>query len=263
MLNVPPIKIALCLSVVAMPCWSFAQTQSLTSPEVILPSQQKKLEDSRYAAGLPMPAGVTRLGVLATDLVAYFPMDDKAKGCMGWSRRPISVTASKEVEIKQEGARKFADFSAKGARLIFDPPLDLSTRFTLAAWVQAPAPQKHGVIWHGPGGILAVLENSLTYWPASVKKEGNYARTTAPLSGWIHVAVAYDGGKTQAFLNGAPLDSFGGSVSSTLQTVGNHPDPMHHHWMMAAGIDEQYFFLRNLTAAEVRKVCLASEIKEP
>jgi hypothetical protein len=68
--------------------------------------------------------------------------------------------------------------------------------------------------------------------------------------------------KTQAFLNGTPLEVIKKNISSNLITVGNHPDSQHHHWMMAGGIDEQYVFTRPLSADEIKKLMVFSQGKQ-
>ncbi|HEX8296008.1 MAG TPA: LamG-like jellyroll fold domain-containing protein [Chthoniobacteraceae bacterium] len=230
------------------------------TPEIILPSQQKKLDDSRTLAGRPLPSTLNSLGGVTSELLAYFPMDDTAKGCLAWSRKPISVSATSQVAIRNENGRSYADFRQPGARLAFNPPLELGRRFTLAAWVEAPAPKNHGAIWHGGGALLMLLPASLDYWTAG--KGGTYAKTASPITGWSHVSVVSDGNKTQAFLNGIPLDPVKAIVSGDLKSVGNHPDSKHHHWMMAAGIDEQYIFSRPLTPEDIKKLMAFSQPKK-
>jgi hypothetical protein len=100
-------------------------------------------------------------------------------------------TATDQVVIKNKDNRTYGDFREPGARLVFDPPLDLGRRFTIAAWVETPAPKDHGVIWHGAGALLIVLPASLDYWTGGTG--GKYAKTASPLSGWSHVAVVSDG----------------------------------------------------------------------
>ena len=105
-----------------------------------------------------------------------------------------------------------------------------------------------------------VLPSSLDYWTGG--KGGTYAKTAAPLTGWHHVAVVSDGNKTQAFLDGTPLDAVKASVSGDVKTIGNHPNSQHHHWMMAGGIDEQYFFSRPLSPDEIKKLMAFSQAKK-
>jgi hypothetical protein len=213
---------------------------------------EQKPADSRTLSRQPMPAALRALGSMASNLTAYFPMDDTAMGCLAWSRKPMQVRATGELVIREQDGRKYADFSKAGARLIFDPALELGKHFTLAAWLEAVAPGKHGVIWHGTGALLFLLPNSLEYWVSN--KGGVYGKTAEPLAGWHHVAVIFDGKKTQAFLDASPLEAYSGSVSGDLKTVGNHPENQHQHWMMAAGIDEQFFFDRPLSAEEIKKL---------
>ena len=107
--------------------------------------------------------------------------------------------------------------------------------------------------------MLTILPASLNSWIAG--KEGTYAKTASPLTGWHHVAVVSDGNKTQAFLDGIPLDPVKGTVSSDLQTIGNHPDSLYDK-RMAGGIDEQYIFSRPLTADDIKKVMALSQPKK-
>lgn len=256
-----PMKSVLCIALAL--AVSEVRSQTPTPPQVpgiILPSQQRKQEDSKTLAGSPLPLTFNALGSMSSEMVAYFPMDDTSKGGLAWSRKSISVTASRQVSIRTEGGRSYADFREPGARLVFNPPLALGQRFTLAAWVETPTPRNSGVIWHGAGGLLMLSGDSLSYWTAG--KGGAYAKTTAPLNGWHHMAVVCDGIKTQGFLNGTPLDSVKGNVSPDLRTVGNHPDSQHHHWMMARGIDEQYFFSRPLTSDEIKRLMVFSPVKK-
>ena len=256
-------KPTIILGLIALTFPAFAQTPSVPpTPEIILQQQKKKQADSRTLAGQPLPIALNALGSLANDLIAYFPMDDTAKGCLAWSRKPISVTATSEVEIKEADGRRYADFSRSGACLVFDPPLDLGRHYTLTAWVQAPAPPKKGAIWHGAGGLLFLGDKELSYWVATTKVGGDYAKTAAPLAGWMHVAVVADGSKTQAFLNGTPLDSVKGIVSQNLITVGTHPEAQLHDLMRAAGIDEQYFFSRNLSPDEIKRLIILTQPKK-
>lgn len=254
-------KLILFLSAMVMAGRIIAQSpNTLVKPEIIRPSQQKKPETGALGIS-PLQSRLNSLGLLTADLLAYFPMDDTANGCLGWSRKPLKVVASGDVQIKNDGFRKYADFTQKGARLVFDPPFDLGRPYTLAAWVLAPAPQKHGVIWHGSGALMVILPNELQYWVASTNKAGIYARTGTPLNGWVHVAVTYDGNKTQAFLNGIELDAVKGAVTSNLTTIGNHPSAEHQHWMMANGIDEQFIFGRALNANEIKRLMQFSQPK--
>ena len=219
-------KVFLLLSVLALHSSLCGQTPA--EPEIILPSQEKKSSDSPTLTSVPTPLAYKALGQMASDLVAYFSMDNATKGGLAWSRQPLRVTATDEVVIKEADGRQYADFSRKGACLILTPPVPLGKRFSIAAWVQTPAPQNHATIWSGSGALLIVKAASLSYWSAA-SRGGDYAKTAKPLNGWIHVTVNCDGSKTQAFLNGNALDSVKGSVSSSLANVGNSPDPQHQH----------------------------------
>ena len=77
--------------------------------------------------------------------------------------------------------------------------------------------ENHGVIWHGAGMLLSLGEKNMSYWLNG--REAKYAEFAEPLAGWYHVAVEFDGQKTQAFLNGKPLDSVKGNVSKNLLSI--------------------------------------------
>ena len=229
------------------------------TPQIILPSKQ---DDSRLAAGRETPRELLPLTSLATALVAWFPMDTTARGGLRWSRKPIEVTASSKITIRTEGGRTYADFNATGAKITFDPPLELGRRYTLAGWVQTPVPQNHGVVWHGSSGTFLFLQKqSLHYWDGAANKGGVYAKTADPLAGWLHLAVVCDGNKTTAYLNATPLDAAKGSLSRDLRVIGNSPDTQHHHWMMAAGLDEHFIFDRPLSAEEIKRLMLFTQPK--
>jgi len=65
------------------------------------------------------------------------------------------------------------------------------------------------------------------------------------------IFTSFDGQKTQAFLNGKPLNPVKGNVSRDLEAIGNHPSSEHRGWMMASGIDEMYIFNRVLPADDI------------
>jgi len=201
-----------------------------------------------------MPEKLYQLGDLTRDLEAYFPLDSTAKGGLAWSDRPIGVYATPQVVMKQQGGRTYTDFTQQGACLMFDPPLELDHYFTIAAWVQTPTPHNNGLIWQGDGCLLYLKATTLNYWLAKENKAGVYARTGAPLHGWVHVAVVGDGIHTQCFLNGNPLDSVDEVVSPNIISEGSHFQQKHQAWMMAAGISEQYLYSRCLTAEEIKKL---------
>lgn len=252
------IRVGILLFGLCGPVWAQAPAPPAV-PQVILPSKQ---DDSRLAARRDVPRELLPLASLTTALVAWFPMDSTERGGLRWSRKPIDVSASSKIAIRTEAGRTYADFNATGAKLSFSPPLELGRRYTLAGWVQTPVPQHHGVVWHGNGGtFLFVQKQSLDYWDGDANKGGVYARTAAPLAGWLHLAVVCDGNTTTAYLNGAPLDAAKGSLARELRTIGNSPDAQHHHWMMAGGLDEHFIFDRPLTAVELKRLMEFSQPK--
>jgi len=217
-------------------------------------------QDSLSLANAAMPKELDGLGSLKRDLVAYFPLNDTSMGGLSWSSVPIAVTATKEVEIKQDDGRTFADFTTKGAKMVLDPPMQLGDSYTLVAWVQTPTAQNDGNIWHGsgPGCFLMIKANALN----CVLKDdtrGVFAETKTPLDGWYHMAITYDGNVTQCFLNGTPLDSIKGSASNDLATIGSCPSPQYYPWARAAGINEMFIFSRCLTADEIKQVMVFSK----
>lgn len=235
------------------------QPAAQSTPEIILPSKQ---DDSRQAASREVPRELLPLTSLTASLVAWFPMDSTDRGGLRWSRKPLVVKASSKITIRTGEGRVYADFNANGARISFEPPLELGRRYTLAGWVQTPAPQHHGSVWCGSAGEqLYVLKQSLEYWNVSARKSGTYAKTAAPLTGWHHLAVTSDGNKTLAYLNGTPLDPVQGSLSKDLSTIGNNNSAQHQHWMMTAGLDEHFIFDKPLSVEEIKRLMQFSRPK--
>jgi hypothetical protein len=255
-------KLSSLLCFLALVYPALAQTPDAPTPEIVLPSQQTNDSapvapgppDSLLLVQSPMPEKLNGLGDLVNDIVAYFPMDDTNLGCLAWSTKPVGVVAVGNVVIKQDGGRTYADFSAPGSHLTFNPPLRLGNAFTLAAWIQTPTPKNHGDIWHGSGKgcFLYVTDNSLAHLFADA--HAPYATTKTPLSGWYHVAITYDGEVTQCYLNGIPLDAYKGTISDDLGYVGGSQYPEFSDSTRCAGIDEQYVFDRALNADEIKQV---------
>jgi hypothetical protein len=136
----------------------------------------------------------------------------------------------------------------------------LSSHFTLAAWVQTPGPTKAAAIWQGAGGdYLTIKENQILYWTARTGKWGVWAQSTEAITGWHHVALVANGHKVQAFLDGKPLAVVDELDLPDLSTIGNHRSADADHEFMAAGIDEQLFFARGLTAPEITTVMNATK----
>lgn len=222
------------------------------APTLIIPGSKEGQPASLKLASSVKPHPLDNLGALGEQLIAYFAMDSLETGGLTWSRTPMAVRATPQVVVKMEQGRTFLDFSANKAAVTFTPPLKLGIHFTLAAWVQLPAPQNNGKIWSGSGGeILYVREKKVAYWPASVNKEVAWAESTEPLRGWHHVAVVVDGRKAQAYLDARPLAAVHDMDIKDLYIVGNQREEQNRHRCMAAGIDEQYLFARSLTDKEI------------
>ena len=262
-------KFSLFVCFTALLCPVMAQNSSNGAmPDIILPSQQNSAgptssgepQDSTSVGHGAIPDKLKGLGFLRMDVLAYFSMENKATGGLTWSAGPIKVKATDPVSFKKDGGRTYADFSSTGARLVFDPPLLLGGNYTLAAWIQTPTPNNHGVIWRGSiekgnerGCLLFLEENGISY--ADPKwKNAQYAVTKSPLNGWYHFAVTFDGNVTQCFLNGSPLDSYQGCLSDDLLTVGSSPYDNSDGKTRSAGISEQYIFSRALSQDEIKQV---------
>jgi hypothetical protein len=201
-----------------------------------------------------MPDKLKALGPLANYIEAYFPMSDVTNGCLAWSSKPIGVSSTSQVTIKQDGGRTYADFSTPGARLVFDPPLVLDPNYTFAAWVQTPVASNHGEIWHGSGGGIFLFITDKDFGYKLGKKQPLYKQGTEPLSGWYHVAVTYDGQQARCYINGVAYDASNGVISDDLGTVGSSPWTEFDATSRSAGISEQYIFNRCLTVSEIKQV---------
>lgn len=227
-----------------------------STPQLIIPGQEKKLElDSKKLATAMMPTVLTGLGTLRTSVVAYFPMDSADYGGLAWSAKPLNIIPHGEIEAKKAGARKFLDFSKKGARVKIEPPLETGATYTLTAWAEFPTPGKHGVLWKGSSGMyMMFIDWGLGYYDKAKTADVPWAKAPKGIKGWHHVAVTFDGTNSQAFLDGRALAVVKGRVGENLEFYGANDQAAHEHWMMCGGVDEQIIFNRALTAAEVAAV---------
>ncbi len=237
---------------------AFAQSSLLaqSTPKLIIPGQEKKSElDSKKLATAMMPTSLTGLGTLRNSVVAYFPMDSADYGGLVWSAKPLNIIPQGQIEAKKEGARKFLDFSNKGSRVKISPAFETGEAYTLSAWAELPTPGKHGILWSGTSGVyMMFIDWGLSYWDNEKKYDAAWAKAPKGIKGWHHIAVTFDGKNSQAFMDGRPLAVVKGRVGENIACYGSTGDQQHEHWMMCGGVDEQIFFNRALTPAEVTAV---------
>jgi hypothetical protein len=240
-------------------CAFIAAPACAQDPTLIIPGKDsdKKVpaRDSKSLASTNVPPSLQALGLLRNDLAAYFAMDSKESGGLTWSRRPLALRATSGVQEKTEGPRRYLDFSANGSIVTFESPYPTGGKFTFCAWVLLPPPHQQGIIWGAEKGeLLMFSKDTITTWDHRGSKSKLWAKSTVEFSGWHHVAVAYDGKQTQAFLDAKPLAIIEGLPAVNVVAVGNHKEQQHRHWNMPAAIDEQFFFTRALTPAEITTV---------
>src|SRR5438094_7608527 len=82
----------------------------------------------------PEERKLQELGALKAALDIWLGMDSTEKGGVAWSKRPVKVVATSEVEIKAEAGRKWMDFNEPGALLKFEPALQIGKSYTLCTW---------------------------------------------------------------------------------------------------------------------------------
>lgn len=209
-----------------------------------------------------MPAALTSLGILRNSVTAYFSMDTTDSGGLTWSKEPLVVTSTSEVAAKKEGARKFLDFSKKGARVSFNPAFKTGQAYTLTAWVKLPAPGKHGILWKGSKGLhMMLMDWGLGYYRFNGKADEPWAKAPKEITGWHHVAVTFDGKNTQGYLDARPLAVVKEAFAENIAYIGSTESREHEHWMMCGGVDEQLFFDRALTAPELLTVIAFTKAK--
>ncbi len=202
---------------------------------------------------------IAALGPLKDELGIWLSLDSTEHGGVAWSRFPIVVTGTKELEIREKEGRKYMDFRLPGGVLEFQPAFKLGKLYTLCTWMLFPAPKNNAVVWQGDGAktagsALYVTDKALFAWSATAQAPRGYGALPANLQGWHHVAVAADGTVTRAFLDGKLIGSIPEIVATDLRSIGNHWEKAHQNWMMCAGLDDQLIFRRPLTAEEIQKV---------
>ncbi len=199
------------------------------------------------------------LGPLKDDLGIWLNLDSLEHGGVAWSRFPITVTVTKEAEVREKEGRKYIDFRLPGAVLEFEPAFKLGERYTLCTWMLFPAPKSHALVWQGDGAktsgsALYVTDDALFAWSRTGQAPRRYGVIREGLRGWHHLAVTADGKETHAFLDGEAVGSIGEIVATDLRSIGNHWEKAHQNWMMCAGLDDQFIFRRDLTVGEIQKV---------
>ncbi|MEA3213787.1 MAG: Concanavalin A-like lectin/glucanase superfamily [Chthoniobacter sp.] len=211
------------------------------------------------AAVRPPAAGrnLDALGPLKADLELWLSMDSIKQGGVAWSRGPVKLVASSEVEVQDEEGQRWLDFNEPGAVLKFEPALQIGTRYTLSSWMLVPAPRRHALLWQGvkdSGCPLFVSDTGLYGWNAVRHEQVTFAHLPKGFTGWHHFAVTCDGETTTAFLDGRKVGSVPEVLATNILSIGNHWMRAHQHWMMCDGLDDQFIFRRPLTEEEVRTV---------
>ena len=202
---------------------------------------------------------IDALGSLKDELGIWLSLDSTEHGGVAWTRFPIVVTATKELEIREKDGRKYMDFRLPGGVLEFKPAFKLGKLYTLCTWMLFPAPKNHALVWQGDnlrtgGSALVVTDEALVAWNGPIQVPRQYGGLPAGIQGWHHVAVTADGKETRAYLDGKLAGRIGEIVATDLRSIGNHWEKPHQSWMMCAGLDDQLIFRRPLTAEEIQKV---------
>lgn len=202
---------------------------------------------------------IDALGSLKDELGIWLSLDSTEHGGVAWTRFPIVVTATKELEIREKEGRKYMDFRLPGGVLEFKPAFKLGKLHTLCTWMLFPAPKNHALVWQGDdpktaGSALYVTDKALFAWNAATQAPRQYAALPVGIQGWHHLAVTADGKETRAYLDGKLVGRIGEIVATDLRSIGNHWEKPHQSWMMCAGLDDQLIFRRPLTAEEIQKV---------
>ena len=217
---------------------------------------------AQNAAPNPQPAALAPLGALRSLVTAYFAMDSTERGGLTWSLQPLTARANGEVMVKEKDGRKYLDFSKSRARVSVAPAFQTGAAYTLSAWVSLPTPDNHGLLWTGNRGIYMLFcDWGLGYWEPTKRKDTPWSQTRDGLIGWQHVAVTFDGTNSQAFLNGRALNTFRGQIAENLVCFGNDESPVLERSRMCAGVDEQIFFNRALSATELATVMNCTQAK--
>lgn len=204
-----------------------------------------------------MPSELEALGALRDELVMWLNFDSTEKGGLGWTRGTVRPTASSEVQVGEADGRRWLDFSHKGALVKFEPALQLGTNYTLCSWMLLPPPHGHALLWQGAkgqGAPLYVTPSGLHGWKEPAREPVLYAPLPSGFGGWHHFAVSCDGTTTTVFLDGRKCAAVPQVLSTNVFSTGNHWNRAHQHWMMCAGLDDQFIFHRALDEAEVRAV---------
>jgi len=146
-MNLPGISILSGIAVTSLAALSILPLRAAFVEASKTPRQERKIED---------------LGDLKKDLDLWLAMDTTEKGGVTWSKRPVKVVASSEVQIKAEDGQRWMDFNEAGALLKFEPVLEIGTEYTLCTWILLPSSHSHSMVWQGTneGGARFSWEKS-------------------------------------------------------------------------------------------------------
>ncbi|MEK7644515.1 MAG: LamG-like jellyroll fold domain-containing protein, partial [Patescibacteria group bacterium] len=110
---------------------------------------------------------------------------------------------------------------AKGSlRIPTNPALDISGQLTLEAWVKTADMGGYKIIMSKKGSYYLALNKlrPAVYLAGTAKPGWHMMNTAIPANVWTHLAIAYDGGKVNFFVNGKK-QSYVGVTSGNINSV--------------------------------------------
>ena len=195
--------------------------------------------------------------VLARSLIAAISMDSPANGSVVFSRAPIAARFAETVEFGTDNGRQSASFAGKKAVLTFDPPLQLSSTYTLATWMTLPTPGNPGNVWQSMDDCaLLVIDDAFAAWqkaPGARSGKREYYPRSPALAGWHHVAVTCDGKRLLFYLDGERKGEQPITVEPLIKSVGNHYNP-DRQTKNCGRLDDMFVFNRELSETEIAQL---------
>lgn len=151
-----------------------------------------------------------------------------AVGCSDAGTAPVESTGLLAKRDKPPQVNYALDFTTAYVQVADADVLDLSTTFTLEAWVKphgpGPVPQHIISKWGGGGNASYLIDYSagrVRAWVHDgVANSGVTSNTTLDENVWQHVAVTFDNGNFALYINGI-LDAT--QVGTSLPMVSTQP----------------------------------------
>lgn len=216
---------------------------------------------------------------LTTGLVAYYPFDINANDGSGNGNNGTAYGGAALTSGKIGNAYSF-DGIDDYIMIADSPSLDLTTNFTLAAWIN---PSSFDMGPGGGGGIISKVgdnnpwaSNEVGYqfaitsqgadclfnaegegWPSN-NLSASFSYT---LNGWSHVACTYDNNNLSIYFNGSLIDTLAVGSKSVVNSPSNLriSSDDNNNVFFNGLIDDVRIYNRALSGTEIQQLALVPE----